>query len=214
MDKSEYWRLIHAERARLADLLEGLDPEQWATESLCSGWSVEQVVAHISAAANTGTLAWLLSMARARLDAGRHNDRLLARYRGSTPAETLEKYRDSIGSTVAPANAYVAILGEAIVHGQDIARPLGIELAPDATALRKVARFFANKDFTVNSRSLVEGLSLAADDASFETGSGPAVRGNLLDLVMTMAGRPGYAAGLTGKGADELRRRLGASATS
>jgi len=39
------WPTIHAERAALADDLAGLSAEQWATPSLCQGWTVHQVLA-------------------------------------------------------------------------------------------------------------------------------------------------------------------------
>jgi uncharacterized protein (TIGR03083 family) len=205
---SDYRTLIHAERARIATMLEGLDEDAWRTGSLCSDWSVEQVVAHLTTAANTGKLAWIRSMARAGFNPSKHNERQLSRHLGSTPTETLQRFRDSVTSTIAPTNDHAAWLGEVIVHGQDIARPLGIELTPDPVAVGEVARFFATKDFAVNSRSAAKGLALEATDDAFRSGDGPSVRGPLLDLVMAMAGRPGYCAGLEGDGVDELRRRI------
>lgn len=209
MNETEYWALIHAERARLADLLDGLSAEQWRAGSWCADWTAEQVAAHLTAVASTGTWAWIRSIVRAGFNADRHNARQLARRLGASPAETLERYRASMTNTIAPVNAYAALLGEAVVHGRDIAGPLGLGLDPDSAALRRVARFFASKDFSVNSRTLVKGLALRADDADFETGEGPLVHGRLIDLVMAMAGRPQAAAELQGDGADELRRRLG-----
>lgn len=206
---SDPWALIHAERGRLANLLEGLSPEQWRSRSLCAEWSVERVVAHLTAGAHTGTWAWLQSMLLAGFNADRHNARRLTRYLGGIPEETLEMFRNSVPNTVAPSKDYAAWLGEVIVHGQDIARPLGIDLAPDPESVAEVARFFATKDFAVNSRSLVKGLSLEADDAAFRTGSGPMVRGRLLNLVMAMAGRVDSDAELEGAGVAELRSRLG-----
>ena len=202
------WPLVHAERARLADALAELTPDQWRAPSACAGWTVEDVVAHLSAVASTGTVAWIVSIVRARFDADRHNARLLAKQRGTTPAETRETFRRSIASTIAPAKAYTALLGETVVHGQDIARPLGITLEPAPEAVAKVARFYARKDFAVNSKTLVAGLTLRADDVPFEAGTGPLVHGPVLDLVLTMAGRPDAAATLAGDGADELRSRL------
>lgn len=205
---SEHWDLIHAERARLAEVLAGLSAEQWHADSLCAGWSVEQVTAHLTAAANTGTWAWMRSMVRAGFNTDRHNARLLARYLGNTPPETLDGFRNAVMLTVAPTKDHPAWLGEVIAHGQDITRPLGIALTPDAVAVRKVADFYAATDFAVNSRSLIRGLSLEADDAGFRAGVGPVVRGPLLDLVMAMAGRPVACANLDGDGVGELRRRL------
>lgn len=208
MDESRYWDLIRAERTRLAEALDGLDAKQWQVRSLCSDWSVEEVVAHLSAAANTGRWAWIRNMAGSGFSAAKHNERLLRRYLGNTPAETLSIFRRSVDLRIAPTKDYVAFLGEVVVHSQDIARPLGLALAPDPVGLRTVAEFFATKDFAVRSKTVVKGLSLEAVDASFAMGVGPVVKGRLHDLVMTMAGREQYADDLSGDGVGELRRRL------
>lgn len=205
----DLWDHIHAERARLAGLLEGLTPEQWATRSLCTEWSVEQVTAHLTAAANTGTWAWIRSIVRSGFSTNKHNERLLRKYLGRNHEETLEMYQRSISLRVAPTKDYAAFLGEVVVHGQDIARPLGKELTPDPVGVVEVARFFAAKDFAVNSKTLVKDLRMEAVDAAFESGSGPTVRGNLLDLVMVMAGRCDYCAALSGEGVGEAPTSLG-----
>ncbi|MCS4593531.1 maleylpyruvate isomerase family mycothiol-dependent enzyme [Brevibacterium sediminis] len=208
MNEAEYWDLIHTERARLADLLSTLEPEQWALATLCADWTVEQVVAHLTAAANTGKWAWIRSIIRAGFDPAKHNARLLTRRLGGSPEETLAKFRNSIPLTIAPTKDFPAFLGEVIVHGQDIARPLELDLTPGAEATVEVARYFASKDFAVNSKTLVKGLKLSAVDADFESGSGPEVTGRVLDLVLAMAGRPESLTELTGSGVTELRRRM------
>lgn len=205
---AECWDLIHAERARVMSMLDGLGLQQWRSGSLCTEWTVEQVTAHLTAAANTGTWAWLRSITFAGFNADRHNARRLAQYHGSTPQETGEKFRDSIMLTIAPTKDYAAWLGEVIVHGQDIARSLGIELTPDPSAVHEVAAFFAAKDFAVNSRKTIDGLLLESTDSDFNTGSGRIVRGPLLSLVMVMAGRAEYVEELEGDGVAVLRRRI------
>lgn len=208
MNEAEYWDLLHAERARLADLLSTLETEQWALATLCADWTVEQVVAHLTAAASTGKWAWIRSIVRAGFDPAKHNARLLERRLGGSPEETLAKFRDSSALTIAPTKDFAAFLGEVIVHGQDIARPLELDLTPGAEVTVEVARYFAAKDFAVNSKTLVKGLKLSAADADFETGSGPEVTGRVLDLVMAMAGRPESLTELTGGGVAELWRRM------
>ncbi|MCF2573170.1 maleylpyruvate isomerase N-terminal domain-containing protein [Brevibacterium sp. UCMA 11754] len=79
MRQSDHWTLIHAERARLVSLLDGLAADQLQAQSLCSDWSVEQVVAHLSAAANTGRWAWIRSIVAAGFNPAEHNARLLSR---------------------------------------------------------------------------------------------------------------------------------------
>lgn len=205
---ADYWKLIHAERARLLEVLEGLSEHDWHAKTLSSDWTTEQVVAHLTAGANTGLFPWMWSMARSGFNAGKHNERRLARYLGDTPEQTLEMFRRSITNTTAPTKDHAAWLGEVIVHGQDIARPLEIGLTPDPIAVEEVARFYAEKDFAVNSKSLTEGLILEANDSPFRHGSGPAIKGKLLNLVMAMAGRSVYLADLEGDGVAELSLRL------
>lgn len=208
MDKNDIWDAIHAERHRLLDALSPLDDEAWQTPTLCNDWSVSQVVAHLTAAANVGQVAWLLSIVLAGFNPARHNDRRLRKYLGATPAESLAILRASADKTVAPSKDYAAMLGEVIVHGQDIARPLGLDLVPEPAGVYEVARFFSERDFAVNSKTLVRGLTLEADDSSFSAGTGPLVRGKQLDLVMAMAGRPAYLTALQGDGVAVLAQRL------
>jgi uncharacterized protein (TIGR03083 family) len=193
------WAAVHAERAALAD--------QWAQRSLCGDWSVEEVVAHLTAAASTTRLGWLKSMAGARFNADLHNQRRLAEHRGATPAETLDRFRRIITSRTAPTGHTAAWLGEVIVHGQDLRRPLGLAHTPPVDTVTEVARFFVSRDFTVAGRTNAKGLRLEAADGPFASGEGALVSGTTLALTMALAGRPAYCDDLTGPGAQILRTR-------
>ncbi|SCF24573.1 TIGR03083 family protein [Micromonospora viridifaciens] len=201
------WSATHAARAALADDLAELDDTQWAQPSLCGRWIVEEVVAHLTAAASTGTVRWLTSILGARFDSDLHNQRRLVEHRGATPAETLERFRRVITSTTAPTGHTAAWLGEVIVHGQDIRRPLGLPHTPPVQAVTEVARFYASRDFTVASHSTAKGLRLEATDGPFATGAGPLVSGTTLALTMAMAGRHVYCDDLTGPGVPIMRAR-------
>ncbi|MFI7743777.1 maleylpyruvate isomerase family mycothiol-dependent enzyme [Kocuria rhizosphaericola] len=203
----DLWTAIHAERARLAEDLAGLDDAQWATPSLCGRWTVEDVVAHLTAAASIGRLRWLRSVLGARFDFDLHNQRRLEEHRGTSPAETLQRFRAVVGNTVAPSKDTSAWLGEVVVHGQDIRRPLGLPRTPSIGAVTEVARFFAGRDFTVPSRSAAQGLHLVATDGPFVSGSGPLVSGPTLALTMALAGRGTCCDDLTGEGVSILRSR-------
>lgn len=204
----QLWALARTERAALADDLAHLTPEQWRHPTLCGDWDVEDVVAHLTAAASTGRWRWLRSMVGARFRPDVHNRRRLDEHRGRTPAETLDRFRAVVGSTTAPSGHTPAYLGEVVVHAQDVRRPLGLTRTPDVAALTPVAEFFAHRDFTVDSRKHVAGLGLRADDGEFRTGDGPLVSGSTLALVMAMAGRAAYVDDLDGPGVPVLRGRL------
>ena len=204
----QLWALAHAERAALAKDLAGLGLEQWRHDTLCGEWDVEQVVAHLTAAASLNQWRWLRSMLAARFRPDVHNQRRLAEHCGSTPAETLDRFRAVISSTTAPSSHTPAYLGEVVVHAQDIRQPLGLGQTPSVDALTPVAGFFARRDFAVASRTLVAGLRLRADDGPFAAGTGPLVTGSTLALVMSMAGRAPYVDQLEGPGVPTLRARL------
>lgn len=202
------WALMRAKRAALADDLSALSAEQWRHATLCGQWDVEQVVAHLTAAASLNQWQWLRSIVGARFRPDVHHQRRLAEQRGKTPAETLDRFRAVIGSTTAPSGHTPAYLGEFLVHAQDIRWPLGILRSPSVNALTPVANFFARRNFAVASRTNAAGLQLRADDGPFATGSGPLVTGSTLALVMSMAGRAPNLEQLDGPGVPMLRSRL------
>lgn len=199
----------HQARQALAEDLEDLTARDWRSPSLCPGWDVEHVVAHLTAAASTTQLAWLRSIILSGFRPAIHNERRLREHLGRDPAETLARFRAVIASTIAPSKHVAAYLGEVLVHGEDIRRPLGIPSDVDLEAATQVAEFYASRDFAVNSKSLASGLHLRATDGAFEHGSGPEVAGPTLALVMAMAGRPSHLGQLAGDGVSVLASRLG-----
>ncbi|MGC5627597.1 maleylpyruvate isomerase family mycothiol-dependent enzyme [Georgenia sp. Z1344] len=207
-DRNRLWQAIRTERMRLADDFADLTAEQWQTRSLSSDWTVEETLAHLTAAGSTGTLAWLRSMVGARFRTNVHNQRLLDRHKGATPAETLLLFRTTIPSQVEPTPTTWAWLGEVVVHGMDIRHPLGIASEPDHDAVEQVALSYVAKDWAVNSSSAVEGLELVATDGVFRYGEGPEVTGRTLELVMAMAGRSAYVERLEGPGVETLKERF------
>lgn len=208
ISRDELWAMAHSERAALADDLADLDDAQWAQQSLCGRWTVEEVLAHLTAAASTGRLRWLISVAGARFDFDKHNARRLAEHRGATPAETLERFREIIPGTTSTFGPTAAWLGEVVVHAQDIRYPLGLSRQPSVEAVTEVARFYASRDFTVSGHTVIEGLRLEATDGPFAEGTGALVSGTTLALTMAMAGRAMYCEELTGPGLGALRDRL------
>ena len=205
---AQLWRMVHAERSALAEDLSDLTADQWQHRTLCGQWCVEEVVAHLTAAASLNRWRWVRSMLGARLRADVHNQRRLAEYRGTNPAETLSRFRGVIESTAAPSGHTPAYLGEVVVHAQDIRQPLRLPRSPSVDALTPVADFFARRNFAVSSRTRAVGLQLRADDGPFAAGSGPLITGSTLSLVMSLAGRSPYLDQMDGPGLPTLRARV------
>lgn len=199
---------MHRARQSLVDDLESFDDSQWHQLTLCAEWDVEHVVAHLTAAATTGRWAWIRSIIAAGFRPAVHNDRRLREHLGSTPQETLDRFRAVVDLTVAPTGDVSAYLGEAIVHSEDIRHALRLPSRCDVDAATEVARFYASRDFAVNSKTLSRGLNLRATDGPFVAGSGSEVAGPTLALVMAMAGRRSHLDQLSGEGVGLLAERL------
>ena len=197
--------------AALAADLAALTDEEWATPSLCAGLSTREVLAHLTAAANLNAVRWLAGVIRCRFDFDKQVAMRLAEHLGSTPAETLDGFRRIITSTTKPPLPTVAMLGETIVHGEDIRRPLGIRRDYPMETLTRVANYYSGTDLVVVAKGRIGGLRLVATDGSFSIGSGPLVTGTTLALMMAMTGRATYLDELDGDGVATLRARSGAA---
>lgn len=121
--RTDIWPLVHAERAALGADLADLADEQWATPSLCTGLTVREVLAHLTAAASLNPVRWLAGVIRCRFDFDKQVTMRLAERLGTTAAETLERFHRIVTSTTKPPLPTVAMLGESIVHGEDTGVP-------------------------------------------------------------------------------------------
>ena len=122
---TDVWELVRAEREALIDDLAGLTDEQWETPSWCGGWTVHDVAAHLVDNARTTRVGIVVAMVRARFDFDRQNDQGVAREKGATPADTLQRLRDVAGRKTTPPAPLDSRLVEEVVHGEDVRRPLG-----------------------------------------------------------------------------------------
>ncbi|RSN54224.1 hypothetical protein DMH01_35215 [Amycolatopsis sp. WAC 04182] len=206
--KTELWPLIHAERAALADDLAVLTEEQWRTPSLCAGLSVREVLAHLTSAATLTPLRWLAGVIRCRWDFDKQVAMRLAEQMGDDGAETLERFRGVVTSTTKPPLPKPAMLGETIVHGEDIRRPLGIRRDHPIDVVTALAEYYQGSDLVVVAKGRIGGLRLRATDGPFDTGTGPLVSGTTLALIMAMTGRAAYLDELGGDGVPILRERV------
>ena len=204
---TEIWPVVHAERRALARDLEHLPVPRWATPSLCPGWDVHDVLAHLVDDAGTTRVGFLRRLAAAGFDFDRCNARGVARERRADPRATLAAFRAvSDRTTSAPAPPATRLV-EAFVHGEDIRRPLGIRrdypAAPVAEALRHQLRTGVRFG---GGQERAHGLRLVATDAGVETGTGPDVRGTAIALLLAVSGRPVEPGELAGAGAAALLR--------
>ncbi len=208
MAASSPWPLIHAEREALVSDLAALTAEQWATRSLCQDWAVRDVFGHMIATARMTPPAFFAAMARAGFRFSIMSANLIAAEATATPAEALAEYRKLLTATTHPPGPAEAMLGEAVIHGEDIRRPLGIKREYPAEAVIRVADFNKGSNLLIGSKRRIAGLALKATDLDWRTGAGPEVTGPALSLVLAMTGRATALGDLSGDGVTTLRSRM------
>jgi uncharacterized protein (TIGR03083 family) len=207
MATSDPWSIIHEERAALAADLESLTYEQWTTASLCTGWNVTQVLGHMTVAATSSAGKFFSGLARSGFKFNKMVETDIARETAGDPAETLARFKAALNLSQHPPGPTPTWLGETIVHGEDIRRPLGIAHSYDPAGLRIVADFFKGSNLIIGAKKRIAGLTLKATEADWTTGSGPLVEGPLLSLVLSMTGRRPAYDDLSGAGVATLRSR-------
>jgi uncharacterized protein (TIGR03083 family) len=186
----DVWPLVHAERSALIEDLERLDDRSWEMPSLCDGWTVHDVVAHLVDTARTTRLGFLVALARARFDFDRQNTRGVERERRASPRETLEQLRRVASRTSGPPAPLDTRLVEEVVHGEDIRRPLGLTRAYSQEAVVRALRLQVRTPASFGgARELVAGVRLTAVDADVSIGDGPEISGTALSLLLAVSGR-------------------------
>lgn len=197
------------ERLALVDLFASLDDAQLATQSLCSEWTVRDVLAHLATpllvsnadlakqflrkpSFRAATVAWAEQVHRFTFD------------------EQLDALRRSADHPfVPPLGGPAAPLTDAIVHGEDVRVPLGLPRDVPADALR------ASLDFGVGLTAMpvfvpfrrLRGLRFVATDLDWSHGSGALIEGPGLQVALAIYGRIGGTTDLTGDGVATMTAR-------
>jgi uncharacterized protein (TIGR03083 family) len=181
--------LVAAELATLAASLEPLAPSAWARPSLCSGWSVSHVVAHLTMAARYPAERFRAELAADDFDFQRMSDRLAARDAGLPPADLLDDLR---GETMAgfeqPGGGWAGSLSHVVIHGLDVTLPLGLgRVSSDEAAVLVLDGLVSTDDRTVFG-VLVE-PAVRATDVSWQHGEGPGRSATAGELIAQLSGR-------------------------
>jgi len=204
---ADIWPVVHAERRSLSDDLHSLSDEGWESPSLCPNWTVRDTVAHMAATAKTTPAGFFPSFIGAGFKFENLQAKNIARERGATAAETLQHFDAVLTSTKRPPGPPATMLGETIVHADDIRRPLGLAHQYPSDALVTIADFYKGSNLLIGTKRRIDGVSLRATDAEWSHGAGPEVTGPMLSLVLAMTGRPAALDDLNGAGVDVLRAR-------
>ena len=206
MKSQEVWRVVHEERRALLDDLEMLAHERWATPSMCAGWDVHDVLAHLVDSATTSRLSFLRRMLARRFDFDADNADGINKERRAKEVETLAEFQRVLHLTSTPPASLSTRLVEVIVHGEDIRRPLGLHRSYPITAVIEALRYQLKTSISMGGgKQRASGLRLVATDADFAEGDGPEVRGPCIALLLAVSARPVNEDELSGAGSSSLR---------
>jgi uncharacterized protein (TIGR03083 family) len=216
VERSDVWTAIDQQRGAIVRLLEDVTEDEWRRPSLCAGWSVRQVAAHLALQNET----WA-ALPRVAWDMARHGGvdgaiHAAACRHAELPVDVIiGEIRDRIGVwRPVPTVTFREAALDYLVHGQDIAVPLGraLEMPRDLAVVAadrvwsRSRMFHARKRFT--------GYRLVADDVPWAVGQGQEISGPIAALLLLLTGRPAALAQLSGPGVAGVRERLTASAAA
>lgn len=199
------WQTVHRERRLLVEDLAGLPDDQWRLPSLCPAWDLHDVLAHLVDTARTGRVTFVRDLLRARMDFDRANESGIARHKRHHPQDTLEALKEATDLTRTPPARLATRLVEAIVHGEDIRRPLGIAGRYPEPAIEQALSYQLRTPVSFGGgRERAEGLRLIDRRTGAAWGHGDDASADAIDLLLAVSGRPVPAGRLTGPGPPRL----------
>jgi uncharacterized protein (TIGR03083 family) len=205
--QSELWANVHAERADLVDDLTGQPHLDWTTPSLCAGWDIHDVVAHLAATATLSRSKFVKEFLRGGFSSDRIVDRQINAARKRSAAKSLDALRSAIHCTASPPQPTITRVIEIVVHSEDIRRPLQINHNYITTYIADALRYLAH-DNRSGAKSRMKGLTLSATDTDIAVGHGDWVEGPAVSLLLAVCGRRAALVDLSGPGHHQLKQRI------
>jgi uncharacterized protein (TIGR03083 family) len=183
--------MIAAHRSELAEMLASLPAPRWDEQSLCAGWRVREVVAHITMPFRYSSRRFMLELAKSRGKFNEMADRCARRDAAAmSPDELTEALRSNANHPWRPpGGGHAGALTHDVIHGLDITEALGLGLRVPADRLGVVLpNLVTPKGLSFFGVDL-SGIELRATDTGWTFGSGTRVTGTAQDLALRLCGR-------------------------
>jgi uncharacterized protein (TIGR03083 family) len=182
--------LVAAEYLALADLLDTLPATRWDTPSLCAGWRVREVVAHLTMPARYDEAAFLAELRDCAFDFTRLSDRIAGRDAELPADELVRAVRSEVlHRWTPPGGGAHGALNHVVIHGLDVTVPLGEPRRASDAALQVVLDDLTEGGGHGRFGTDIGGQSLQATDLDWSYGSGPPLRGPAEELALHLCGR-------------------------
>jgi uncharacterized protein (TIGR03083 family) len=211
-DQRDFTHQRDQQAERLSRLGRSLSAEQWTSPSLCDGWEVRDVFAHL-------TLSCTVGMARTGLRTLRHASIDKATFveskrfaEATLQEELLDAFDRGRANVRGPARVFPdwMVFGDLVLHELDVRRPLGTgEPIADETKVAVLGLVIKVSTPMVPAKKRTAGLSLVATDVPWSrmVDGAPTVEGPAEDLLLAVGGRAAGFPVLAGEGVDTLARR-------
>lgn len=185
MDRDDVWKAIDHERSSLADLFDDLSEQEWATASLCAGWRVRDVAAHLTLA-QVSVGKSVLELIKARGSVNRMIHDTAVRHAVDFSAAL----RGMVGSRKkAPGISDIEPLIDTLVHGQDITRPLGRTWIMPVEAAAVAATRVWTMPRPLNPWRRPANVEFVATDCSWSIGQGRRIEAPIAEILLMLTGR-------------------------
>jgi uncharacterized protein (TIGR03083 family) len=198
--------LAYEERSDLASFLQTLTPEEWNAASLCDGWTVKDVVAHVVSYEELTILGLIKRFAKGRVV--RANEVGVEEFSSMSPDDLMDFLRRHLRprGLTAGFGGMIALV-DGTVHHQDIRRALGYPRSVPVHRLERILPLVPRNP-RLGSGRRIKGLRLKATDVDWQHGSGREVEGTGEALLMAMTGRREAVKELAGPGQAAMAERM------
>lgn len=171
-------------------MLAGLTDEQWNAPSLCAGWRVREVAAHMTMGFRYSLPQWARELAAARGNINRMADRCARKDAAAfSPAElTAFLGENAEHPWKPPVGGYGMALAHDVVHGLDITVALGLDRRVPEDRLRVVLGGITARSVKFFGTDIT-GVAFRATDLDWSFGTGTPVSGAAQDLLPALFGR-------------------------
>ncbi|MCD2187406.1 maleylpyruvate isomerase family mycothiol-dependent enzyme [Actinomycetospora soli] len=191
MDDEGTWQVVADQRRVMAGVIAGRSADDLDHPSLCSRWRVRDVAAHVALTPRSpGVLRLVGAAVRARGSFDEVNRALAVAHAerlGAGVADELLTLADDRRRPV--ITTLDNLLFDTLVHVQDVAVPLGVEVVMPLEGARAGADRVWRMGWPFRARRRFRGLRLSATDVAWSRGEGEEVRGGIADLLLLLTGR-------------------------
>jgi uncharacterized protein (TIGR03083 family) len=208
-DRERIFAAVAKERRQIAALIDDLDDDQLAAPSLCAGWDVKTVAAHLISVFDDSFWVFMCTALR-RGSMARAIDNLAHRRAELPAAEIAATLRDRADHRLSPPLfGPVDPLADILVHSGDIRIPLNLPFHPDPQLAALAMDFLTGPwPFGFVPLRFLRGISLHSSDIDRSWGNGKEIHGPVAALMMSVSGRDVMLDALNGPGLPVLRERL------